>query len=57
MDVFFVLKYLPFYFWKDKQKRIGKENVIKFFRGLARWQEEDQELDGEAQVIIIDLEN
>ena len=54
MDVLFVLRYLPVYFWKDKQKRIGKEFVIKFFRGLARRQEEDQERDGEAEVINID---
>ena len=56
MDVFVVLRSLPVYFWKDKQKRIGKEIFINLFRGLARLQEEDQELDGEAEVIIIVLE-
>ena len=56
MDVFFVLRYLPVYFWKNKQKRVDKENFIKLFRGLAGLQEENQELDGEAEVIIIDLE-
>ena len=56
MDVFSLLRYLSVYFWMDKQKTIGKKISIKLFRGFARRQEEDHKLDGEAKVIIIDLE-
>ena len=56
MYVVFVLRYLPVYLWKDRQKMAGKDIFVELLRVLARRQEVDIEVDGEDQVTIINLE-
>ena len=56
MYVVFVLRYLPVYLWKDRQKRAGKDIFVELLRVLARRQEVDIEVDWEDQVTIINLE-
>ena len=54
--VVFVLRKLPVYLWKDRQKRAGKDIFVELLRVLARRQEVDIEVDWEDQVTIINLE-
>ena len=46
MFIIFVLRYLPVYLWKDRQKRAGKNIFLELLRVLAKRQELDIEVGG-----------
>ena len=54
MHVVFVLRYLPIYLWKDRQKRTCKKIFLEQLRVLAKRQELDIWVGGEDHMINID---